>query len=813
VKKKLGILVAVLGSALIALSLIGSSRASANSSTKITDRQADAEVRDGISRGKNLYAAGNSLEAHGAFLVAGILAERTGSAQAAADCFNNAGVAALALQDTKHALPDFLHARQLAQALPDADVLGRVMNNLATLYLTSGHPEEAMQTAAEALDSSHAMLDVSIRPKLQLQLAAALARLHRFPEAAPIYWEAADQLMNQGDLETAVRVLATLGGDAIEANHLDAAEQAFDAALWTIRTHQLRDYSTVLRGLAKIQARKGDARSAAVLFDVALQAPRPIATRWMVYADRGEFRLSNNDPAGALSDFREARRLITLMRADTVPSDRDRVAMESGLSRVPAGLVEAGNRLARQTASKHYLEETFDAAEQDRDWSLRALIPSENDWRKGLPAVYWDLLARYQTAERGFLDKPSDALRKQATALSLELQHIEAAAASTNGNSIEPQTDSAALTRAQARLDDDSALFSFLFTAGGGWVWVVDRHNAAVYPIPPKAEIAADTALFTHALRSGSPTADPLGQKIFLELFGSVPPVFLAHKRWLLELDGPLFDVPFAALSTGEHIREEKGHPVYLAERAALEAIPGALLPQVDWSAASGAGELLAVGDAVYNAADDRLPRVGPNGMRGRVPAASLPRLPATATELHECSLAWGTAKTRILAGSDACISEVEAAIANHPSIIHFATHVLPGPDEFSSGLIALSLDRSGALGLMGPTEIVARPVTAALVVLNGCHSTQGVTLPAAGLMGLTRAWIGAGAGAVLATRWEIPDDAGNTLIATFYRELKTHWERGPAYALQHAQIELLKEREPRKVPALLGAYFLVGRV
>ena len=52
--------------------------------------------------------------------------------------------------------------------------------------------------------------------------------------------------------------------------------------------------------------------------------------------------------------------------------------------------------------------------------------------------------------------------------------------------------------------------------------------------------------------------------------------MYLAHKRWLLELDGPLFDLPFASLVVGKAIR--KNEPIYLIERAALQSIPGALM-------------------------------------------------------------------------------------------------------------------------------------------------------------------------------------------------------------------------------------------
>jgi CHAT domain-containing protein len=64
----------------------------------------------------------------------------------------------------------------------------------------------------------------------------------------------------------------------------------------------------------------------------------------------------------------------------------------------------------------------------------------------------------------------------------------------------------------------------------------------------------------------------------------------------------------------------------------------------------------------------------------------------------------------------------------------------------------------------------------------------------------------------VLATRWDIPDEAGQDLMATFYRELRGHPEPGPAFALQQAQIALLRTGAANSLN-VLGAWFLLGRV
>ena len=57
-------------------------------------------------------------------------------------------------------------------------------------------------------------------------------------------------------------------------------------------------------------------------------------------------------------------------------------------------------------------------------------------------------------------------------------------------------------------------------------------------------------------------------------------------------------------------------------------------------------------------------------------------------------------------------------------------------------------------------------------------------TLPATGLMGITRACQAAGASAVVASLWPTPDDAGALFLA-FYGHLRAAAAAGPAVALQ----------------------------
>lgn len=155
----------------------------------------------------------------------------------------------------------------------------------------------------------------------------------------------------------------------------------------------------------------------------------------------------------------------------------------------------------------------------------------------------------------------------------------------------------------------------------------------------------------------------------------------------------------------------------------------------------------------------------------------------------------------------------MDLALTASPAIIHFATHVVTAPGEFGSGLIVLGLDARGTIGLMGPKDIAARRIGGSLVVMDGCHSAQGETLPGSGSMGLTRAWIAAGARAVLSTRWDVPDETAQSLMVNFYRALRRSGDGNPALALREAQIAALRCSGPDGKPSRWAGYFLLSRI
>jgi CHAT domain-containing protein len=98
----------------------------------------------------------------------------------------------------------------------------------------------------------------------------------------------------------------------------------------------------------------------------------------------------------------------------------------------------------------------------------------------------------------------------------------------------------------------------------------------------------------------------------------------------------------------------------------------------------------------------------------------------------------------------------------------------------------------------------------AGIVVLSGCSSSSADALPGAGLMGLTRAWMAAGARGVIASRWPTPDDTG-ALFTSFYKHLLDGTDAAPAVALQRAQVEMLRSGGWRSKPNYWATYLFMS--
>lgn len=758
-----------------------------------------------------------------------------------------------ALHQDREALRIFLEARSLAESAGDPVTAGIADFNIASLYAHLGQLDAATQALERAMARLSGPKRQAEMPRLLDFLASLQGEQGRLAPAVDTFGKgiAAGDAANDPELRAlgwnglgyvyldhaliekaqhplvaggavSYPELRALGWNELGYVYLDPAliehaliehaEHPFLEGYLIRKLNHLRTAESSYENLGVLRVEQGDIAAASTLLDKAValsKEPGGLRPPWEVYYARGAVRMRQNRLPEALEDLRNAARLAEDWRRNAFPDDATRIGVENKIQKVYAALVETGNRLYFRKHRTALVEETFEAAEANRAAGLRTLLAEPPDWRNKLPSAYWETLRQLELAEADLLRSPKTnaPVSEQVRRLRGQLVEWESQAGSAVGG-----TPPDLLERTEQRLAPDTALFAFHLGSPNSYVWTVSRENFALYRLPAEPEIAAEGTAFNEGIRKGNARA---GQRIFQILFGQASPVFARKSRWLLALDTQLFELPFAAMTVDTRGRT----PVFLAERHSIQIISSAASLLQAEPRPLGEGPFMGVADPVYNTADSRWK--GPRNdsfldfftARASEPQSgdlNLPRLAASAREVRMCAAAWGGSyRPTLLEGSAASSQGIAAAVKAHPAILHFATHVLR-PGTGGSGFIVLSLTPARRYEVAGPAEIATWNLGGAIVSLSGCGSGAAQTLPATGLMGLTRACQAAGARAVVASHWATPDDEGALFLA-FYRYLRAAPADGPAVALERAQIDMLRSNTWRRSPLYWGAYFVTG--
>ena len=144
--------------------------------------------------------------------------------------------------------------------------------------------------------------------------------------------------------------------------------------------------------------------------------------------------------------------------------------------------------------------------------------------------------------------------------------------------------------------------------------------------------------------------------------------------------------------------------------------------------------------------------------------------------------------------------------------IVHFATHGLINNQhpELSGIVLSLVNERGQPQnGFLRLYDIYNLNLKADLVVLSACQTALGKDIKGEGLVGLTRAFMYAGASRVVASLWQTEDRATAALMSRFYQGMLADG-LSPVAALRKAQISMWEDKRWRR-PRYWAAFTLQG--
>ena len=247
-----------------------------------------------------------------------------------------------------------------------------------------------------------------------------------------------------------------------------------------------------------------------------------------------------------------------------------------------------------------------------------------------------------------------------------------------------------------------------------------------------------------------------------------ITPLGLADGESLLLLpDRDLYALPFAAMldANGKYLIERHSLRVAASVGTVIELEKRAV------RRAAASGTALVVGNPSFHGWASQLP--GAENEAQRVSGV----LTASAGYKDGVSTMVGAAATK---------EEVVGAMRDC-DVIHLATH------GTADGVLLGGASKADGKLSMG--EVQGLKLTARLVVLSECDSFRG-QLTADGVIGITRAFVAAGAPTLVASLWKVDDIATRVLMERFYeRVLKDADAAGDAAAaMQGAMISMIRD-------------------
>ncbi len=701
------------------------------------------------------------------------------------------------------ALEPLMEAQKLAASNDDRLDLGAADGNLSSLYLQMWDLNAALRMAEEGVRSSAPLRSVYYRHQLLLQLG----RLHQALQdgkAEGFFQKGIEAAREAGDGAQEARGWDLLGEEWLRNAQLADSERALDEG-FRLRVRKYpadRGFSYYRLGALKLA--QGDLTAALRLTELAERSKSGVPA-YLVRHQRGQIRLRQGDTAGALADFEAAVELSAAWRRQVLPAVSTLTSTNVELeTRIFDSFIETAAGEALRTGNPKWIAESFEVLESNRAESLRESLVLADVWRKKLPADYWDVLGELR---RIGTKSTVDVERN----LNLKLTELEAESGlrfyTNETENFLPRTS---LIHFQQGLGKSEILLSFYLGERHSYLWAVTRQSVRLYRLAPAASIRADAARFRDAVRESRGDVRESGERLYEELFGNLKRDESGKQAWLLSLDDALFETPMAALirprgSVGKD-NEMKYAARYVVEEHSLQVVPGALWLRGETGRPTGNRWFLGVGNPIYNGADSRWGKTGWLRWRAGSVDGQLSTLVASGAEVESSARSW-SGSTVLLEGSNATRQKFVEMAAKAPAVIHLATHVVTPLERRGEALIAFGLEQNGEVGYLATSEVAMLGVPGAIISMTGCETGGGEIRAGAGLLGLTRAWLMAGAQAVISTAWPVRDSQGE-IFTSFYRYLR---EAPPAEAMRRSQVEMIHSGTWRASPGYWASYQVTG--
>lgn len=739
-------------------------------------------------------------------------------------------------------------------------------NNLGWLYASLGDYEKAIEFYSKALEIFRKQGNQFRQGNSLGNIAANYADVGDYKRALEVNEEVLKLRIAASDVEGQA---ITYNNIASCYSHLGEKQKAIEYYNRSIEIHRKRDprqLATALRNLGSVYRELGDMQKAAGCLNEALEITKRIGDQSgeagtlsllaQVERDQGKLLDAKLHIEAALASVESTR--VSL-------KDRKlRTSYFASVRKYHEVYLDVLMRLHKENPAGGFDVAALKASENARARSLlESLSEVKAEIGQGIDPV---LLARERTVRQLISDKAELQMRllsrnhteeqaasmaKDLDALTAEYDQVQTQIRQNNPRyTALTKPVSLSLSEIQSRLlDPNTVLLEYAVGADNSYAFLVSPSSLKTFELPKREEIekasrlvydlitASDRVVPNETLEqrnkrlaqadSDYPAAALALSQMLLGPFATD----LKSKRLLLVAEGVLQYVPFAALPDPSNQKATGPEQSPLIATHEIINLPSASVLGVlrdERKGRSGATKLVAVfADPVFGPQDPRIGSVGEKRVDNPIAEQagdvkrsaeesglnSFARLRFSREEAEQIMQL--VPKNSSLETLDFAANRTAATNADLKNyrIVHFATHGLINSRHADlSGIVLSLVDHDGKPenGFLRLYDIYNMNLSADLVVLSACQTALGKDIKGEGLVGLTRAFMYAGASRIVASLWRTEDRATALLMKRFYESMLAGNGTSPAAALRKAQLSMLQDKRWRQ-PRYWAAFTIQG--
>jgi len=310
------------------------------------------------------------------------------------------------------------------------------------------------------------------------------------------------------------------------------------------------------------------------------------------------------------------------------------------------------------------------------------------------------------------------------------------------------------------------------------YLWVITPAKTANFTLPPAPEIDPVIKSYRAALlesRDLLATGNPDGKKLHAMLVEPAKKLIPQGSRVIILPDSSLYGLNFETLIVSEPKPHYWIEDVTLTTASSLTLLASASMQTVPKDKS-----LFLVGDTIP-------------------PNADFPALRQAADEMQRIQKYFPESRLQVLSKNQATPAAYLSSRPEQYAFLHFVTHGTASRARPLESAVILSKEKDEDSYKLYARDIVKRRLSAYLVTISACNGAGTRAYSGEGLVGLSWAFLRAGAHNVVGALWEVNDSAAPQLMDKFYGELSAG--KDPAAALRAAKLSLLHRDDVYKKP------------